>query len=89
MDPDLRQMLYLNCEGRIQDGQLLSVLDQVPHLAILFLELLDLEIALKNLSLGSFLLVLKAGLELVLCIDPLVEITSQIPEVSHLLVDSV
>ena len=76
VDSDLRQMLDLDREGRIQHGQLLSVLDQVAHLAILFLQLLDLQIALKNLSLCSFLLVLKAGLELVLCIDPLVEITS-------------
>ena len=72
MDPDLRQVLDLDREGRIQHRQLLRVLDQVSHLAILLLQLLDLQVAFENLSLCSFLLALETGLKLILCVDPLV-----------------
>ena len=72
MDTDLRQVLDLDREGRIQHRQLLRVLDQVPHLAILLLQLLDLQVAFENLSLRSFLLALETGLKLVLRVDPLV-----------------
>ena len=89
VDTDLRQVLDLDREGRIQDRQLLRVLDQVSHLAILLLQLLDLQVAFENLSLCSLLLALETGLKLVLCVDPLVEIASQIAEVPHLFVDGI
>ena len=72
VDTDLRQVLDLDREGRIQHRQLLRVLDQVSHLAILLLQLLDLQVAFENLSLCSFFLALETGLKLILSVDPLV-----------------
>ena len=86
---DFGQVLDLDREGRIKHSQLLGVLDQVLHLAVLLLQRLYLEVALENLSLSCFLLRLETRLELVLGEYPLVEVAPQIPEISHLLVDSV
>ena len=79
-------MLILDDQSCIENSQLLSVLDQIAHFAVLFAQLLHLQVALKYLRLRGLLLLGIASFEELLSGDPLVEGASQVFELAELLV---
>ena len=82
----LGQVLILDDQSCVENSQLLRILDQIAHFAVLFAQLLHLQVAFKYLRLRSLLLLGIASLEELLSGDPLVEGASQVFELTELLV---